>query len=103
MSHSTAGPTAKTPRQMRVGFRTSIISLFVAIVLFVGLTLVYLSFARISAMTQTAATTFIAKVAQLGADRIDARFKAVRDSLDILSGLPRCNRPGCAKTPNCTA
>jgi adenylate cyclase len=88
MSHSTAGPTAKTPRQMRVGFRTSIITLFVAIVLFVGLTLVYLSFARISAMTQTAATTFIAKVAQLGADRIDARFKTVRDALEVLAGLP---------------
>jgi adenylate cyclase len=73
---------------MRVGFRTSIITLFVAIVLLVGLTLVYLSFARISAMTQTAATTFIAKVAQLGADRVDARFKAVRDTLEILAGLP---------------
>jgi adenylate cyclase len=73
---------------MRVGFRTSIITLFVGIVLLVGLTLVYLSFARISAMTQTAATTFIAKVAQLGADRIDSRFKTVRDALEILSGLP---------------
>jgi adenylate cyclase len=62
--------------------------MFVAIVLFVGLTLVYLSFARISAMTQTAATTFIAKVAQLGADRIDSRFRTVRDALEILSGLP---------------
>ena len=39
-------------------------------------------------MTQTAATTFIDKVAQLGADRIDARFKSVRDTLEILAGLP---------------
>jgi adenylate cyclase len=75
-------------RHGRVGFRASIITLFVAIVLLVGLTLVYLSFARISSMTQTAATTFIAKVAQLGADRIDARFKTVRDALEILGGLP---------------
>ena len=88
MSNSTGGPAPVKPRQMRVGFRTSIITLFIAIVLLVGLTLVYLSFARISAMTQTAATTFIAKVAQLGADRIDARFKEVRDSLEILAGLP---------------
>ena len=88
MSNSTGGPAPVKPRQMRVGFRTSIITLFIAIVLLVGLTLVYLSFARISAMTQTAATTFIAKVAQLGADRIDARFKTVRDSLEVLAGLP---------------
>ena len=88
MTNSTDDPIAKTPRKVRVGFRTSIITLFVAIVLLVSLALVYLSFARISAMTQTAATTFIAKVAQLGADRIDARFKTVRDALEILSGLP---------------
>ena len=88
MSEPTAEPAGKATRPMRVGFRTSIITLFVAIVLLVGLTLVYLSFARITAMTQTAATTFIAKVAQLGADRIDARFKTVRDALEILSGLP---------------
>jgi adenylate cyclase len=88
MNSETTEPAAKPTRPMRVGFRTSIITLFVAIVLFVGLTLVYLSFARISAMTQTAATTFIAKVAQLGADRIDSRFKTVRDSLEVLAGLP---------------
>lgn len=74
-------------RDVHVGFKTSIITLFVAIVLFVGLTLVYLSFQRISAMTRTAASTFIEKVAQLGADRIDSQFKAVRDSLEILAGL----------------
>jgi adenylate cyclase len=89
MNTSAAGSARKKAmRPMRVGFRTSIITLFIAIVLFVGLTLVYLSFARVSAMTQTAATTFIAKVAQLGADRIDARFKTVRDALEVLAGLP---------------
>jgi adenylate cyclase len=77
-----------TERRIKVGFRTSIIALFVGVVLFVGLTLVYLSFARVAAITQTAASTFIDKVAQLGADRIDAQFKTVSDCLEILSGLP---------------
>jgi len=75
------------PRPWRLGFKTSIITLFVGTVLLVGLSLVYLSFARISAMTRTAASTFIDKVAQLGADRIDSQFKTVRDGLEILAGL----------------
>jgi adenylate cyclase len=75
-------------RKLRIGFRTSIVTLFVAVVLLVGLTLVYLSFSRVSRITQTAASTFIDKVAQLGADRIDAKFRNVRDSLEILAGLP---------------
>src|SRR3954468_23141588 len=73
---------------VRLGVRTSIITVFIATVLFVGLTLVYLSFERVSSITRTAASTFIEKVAQLGADRIDSQFKSVRDSLDILGGLP---------------
>jgi adenylate cyclase len=83
--------TVKRPaerRPLRIGFRTSIVTLFVAVVLFVGLTLVYLSFSRVSLITQTAASTFIEKVAQLGADRIDSKFRNVRDSLEILAGLP---------------
>lgn len=83
--------TIKRPaerRPLRIGFRTSIVTLFVAVVLFVGLTLVYLSFSRVSLITQTAASTFIDKVAQLGADRIDLKFRNVRDSLEILAGLP---------------
>ena len=35
---------------IQLGFKTSIIALFVAIVLVIGLTLVYLSFQRISAV-----------------------------------------------------
>ena len=35
-------------RKLRIGFRTSIVTLFVAGVLLVGLTLVYLSFSRVS-------------------------------------------------------
>src|SRR5690348_4054901 len=73
---------------IRIGFRASIITVFVAAVLFVGLTLVYLSFARVSSITQTAASSFIDKVAQLGADRIDSQFKNIRDCLEILGGLP---------------
>ena len=89
MSAAEAPRTGVQPRRLRVGFKTSIITLFVAIVLFVGLTLVYLNgFARISAMTHSAASTFIDKVAELGADRIDSQFKTVRDGLEILAGLP---------------
>ncbi|WP_065750208.1 cache domain-containing protein [Bradyrhizobium paxllaeri] len=74
--------------RLRIGFRTSIITVFIAVVLFVGLTLVYLSFERVSQITRTAAAGFIGKVAQLGADRIDSQFRNVRDGLVILSGLP---------------
>lgn len=75
-------------RQFRIGFRTSIITVFVGVVLLVGLTLVYLSFERVTVITRTAASGFIEKVAQLGADHVDEQFKNVRDNLDILSGLP---------------
>ncbi|MCG2632287.1 adenylate/guanylate cyclase domain-containing protein [Bradyrhizobium sp. WYCCWR 13023] len=77
-----------TKRQFSIGFQTSIITVFVGVVLLVGLTLVYLSFARVTSITRTAARGFIEKVAQLGADHVDERFKTVRDNLDILSGLP---------------
>ncbi|MET4018950.1 adenylate/guanylate cyclase domain-containing protein [Bradyrhizobium sp. S3.2.12] len=75
-------------RVFRIGFQTSIITVFVGVVLLVGLTLVYLSFERVTAITRTAASGFIEKVAQLRADHIDEQFKNVRDNLDILSGLP---------------
>ncbi len=75
-------------RPFRIGFQASIITVFVAAVLFVGLTLVYLSFERVTAITKTAASGFIEKVAQLGSDHVDEQFKNVGDSLDILSALP---------------
>jgi adenylate cyclase len=75
-------------RSPRIGFRTSIIAIFVGTVLFVGLSLVYLSFERVGAITRTAAASFLDTVAQLSADRIDAQFMAVRDALDILQDLP---------------
>ena len=64
------------------------IAVFVAIVLIVGLTLVWLSFERVSLITRTAASGFIEKVAQLGAEHIDEQFKDVRNSLEILGGVP---------------
>ena len=73
---------------VQLGFKTSIIALFVAIVLVIGLTLVYLSFSRISAVTETAASQFISKVAELSADRIGSQLKLVRDNLAILRALP---------------
>jgi adenylate cyclase len=73
--------------RFHVGFRTSIIALFVGIVLFVGVALVYLSFVRVSSITRSAASSFLNTVAQLSADRIDAQLKTARDSLDILRGL----------------
>jgi len=80
------GETTKRP--FRIGFQTSIITVFLGVVLLVGLTLVYLSFERVTAITRTAASGFIEKVAQLGADHVDEQFKNVRDNLDILAGLP---------------
>src|SRR5437899_2824999 len=71
-----------------LGFRTSIIGLFVAIVLVIGLTLVYLSFSRITSITNAAASQFIGKVAELSADRIGAQLKLVRDNLKTLNALP---------------
>lgn len=75
-------------RQFRIDFQTSIITVFVGVVLLVGLTLVYLSFERVTVITRTAARGFIEKVAQLGAEHVDEQFKNVRNNLDILSGLP---------------
>ncbi|OKO74559.1 adenylate/guanylate cyclase domain-containing protein [Bradyrhizobium sp. AS23.2] len=75
-------------RVFRIGFQTSIIAVFVAVVLVVGLALVYLSFERVTAITRAAASGFSEKVAQLGADHVDEHFKNIRDNLNILSALP---------------
>src|SRR4029077_8420094 len=75
-------------RSVRLGFKTSIIGLFVAIVLVIGLTLVYLSFERITAVTDSAASQFIGQVAELSADRIGSQLKLVRDNLEVLDALP---------------
>jgi hypothetical protein len=73
---------------VQLGFKTSVIALFVAIVLVIGLTLVYLSFLRINLVTNAAASQFIGKVAELSVDRIGSQLKVVRDSLRTLNALP---------------
>jgi adenylate cyclase len=81
-------PTGAGKKAVKLGFKTSIIALFVAIVLVIGLTLVYLSFERINAVTNSAASQFIGKVAESSADRIGSQLKLVRDNLEILNALP---------------
>jgi adenylate cyclase len=81
-------PQTSQKRAVQFGFKTSVIALFVAIVLFIGLALVYMSFARITAVTDAAASQFIGKVAELSADRIGSQFKLVRDNLQVLRALP---------------
>lgn len=75
-------------KAVRLGFKASIIALFVLLVLAIGLTLVYLSFSRISAITEAAASKFIDKVAELSADRIGSQLKLIKDNLEILRDLP---------------
>src|SRR6476659_9173161 len=86
MAPITPSPAGRQPVQL--GFKTSIIALFVVIVLVIGLTLVYLSFERITAVTDEAASKFIGKVAELSADRIGSQLKLVRDNLEVLDALP---------------
>ncbi|MEH2512435.1 hypothetical protein V1291_003789 [Nitrobacteraceae bacterium AZCC 1564] len=73
---------------VRLGFKASITALFVFLVLAIGLTLVYLSFSRISSITEAAASKFIDKVAELSADRIGSQLKLIKDNLEILRDLP---------------
>ena len=88
---------------LRLGFKTSIIALFVAIVLVIGLTLVYLSFSRITAVTNSAASKFIDEVAKLSADRIGFQFKLVCDDLEILKGIPTIQTADIADNSRFTA
>jgi adenylate cyclase len=73
---------------LKFGFKASIITLFVAIVLVIGLTLVYLSFSRITVVMDSAASKFIGEVAELSAGRIGAQLKSVQSNLAILNALP---------------
>src|SRR5271168_1250130 len=88
---------------IQFGFKPSIIALFVAIVLFIGLTLVYLSFSRITAVTNSAASRFIDEVAELSADRIGFQFKQVRDDLEVLKSIPSIQTADIADNPRFTA
>jgi adenylate cyclase len=95
--------TSARGRPVQFGFKTSIIALFVAIVLFIGLTLVYLSFERITDVTNSAASKFIDKVAELSADRIGFQLKLVRDDLEVLKGIPSIQTADITDNPRFTA
>lgn len=86
-------------KAVRLGFKASIITLFALIVLAIGLTLVYLSFSRISAITEAAASKFIDKVAELSADRIGSQLKLIKDNLEILRDLPSIQRGAITGNP----
>jgi hypothetical protein len=60
-------------------------------VLLVGLTLVYLSFERVSQVTRTAASSFIEKVAQLGADH------ELPDAIKLVDASGLLSSVGCAR------
>jgi len=73
--------------RVRFGFQLSVTTLFVAVVLAVGLTLVLLSFDRGRSITRAAALAFIDRVADHTADRVDGEFKDVLDILEVLRQL----------------
>src|SRR3954447_19067189 len=73
--------------RVRLGYQLSITALFVAVVLTVGLVLVFLSFARARSITRSAALAFIDRVADHTADRVDGQFKDVLDILEVLRQL----------------
>jgi adenylate cyclase len=73
--------------RVRLGYQLSITALFVAVVLTVGLALVFLSFDRARSITRSAALAFIDRVADHTADRVDGQFKDVLDILEVLRQL----------------
>jgi adenylate cyclase len=74
--------------RVRIGFQPSITTLFVGVVLLVGLTLVTLSFERATGITRSAALTFIDRVADHTRDRVDGQFADVLGGLQVLRQLP---------------
>jgi len=74
--------------RLRLGFQPSITTLFVTAVLFVGLTLVYLSFDRATSITRSAASAFVDRVAQHTTDRVETEFKMVIDLVTVIGQLP---------------
>ena len=73
---------------LRVGFQLSIITLFTALVLAVGIGLILLSFNRASAIMQSAARQFVDQVSDHVADRVKSEFDPVLNELGILTRLP---------------
>lgn len=74
--------------RVRFGYQLSITVLFMVVVLAIGLGLVVLSFDRARSISRSAAVTFIDRVADHTADRVDGQFKAVRSALEVLKRLP---------------
>ena len=75
-------------RAFSVGFQTSIITVFVGVVLLVGLDAGLSQLRTRHRDHEDGGLSFTEKVVQLGADHVDEQFKNVRDNLEILSGLP---------------
>ncbi|WP_046867817.1 adenylate/guanylate cyclase domain-containing protein [Microvirga massiliensis] len=85
--------------RVRIGYQLSVTALFIAVVLAVGLALVVLSFDRARAITRSAAVTFIDRVAEHTADRVDGQFKAVLSALEALKQLPPVVSGGISDNP----
>jgi adenylate cyclase len=75
-------------RNFRVGFQLSIVTLFTALVLAVGLGLIILSFDRASAIMRSAAQKFVDQVSDHVADRVKGEFDPVLNEIGILARLP---------------
>jgi len=75
-------------RSWRVGFQLSIVTLFTALVLAVGLGLIFLSFDRASAIMTSAARQFVDQVSDHVGDKVKGEFDPVLNELNILARLP---------------
>jgi adenylate cyclase len=83
--------------RIRLGYQLSITSLFVFVVLGVGLALVYLSFDRAKAISRSAAVTYIDRVAEHTADTVDQNFASVLQAVEVSrppSGRRRAKKTG---------
>ncbi|MCW2243103.1 adenylate/guanylate cyclase domain-containing protein [Azospirillum canadense] len=85
--------------RVRVSYQLSITLMVGVLVLGVGLGLVILSFDRARSITRSAALTFIERVAEHTADRVDGEFKGVLDTLEVLATLPAITSSAIANNP----
>jgi hypothetical protein len=92
-----AVPMSSEPR-FHVGFRTSIIALFVGIVLFVGLALVYLSFVRVTAASRASRHPTSPRQARAGVNLPSWEEEAVEHRLALADRAGRQKRIRRAKT-----
>ncbi len=86
--------------RVRLSYQLSITSMFVVLVLVVGLGLVVLSFDRARSITRSAALAFIDRVAEHTADRVDGEFKDVLDTLEVMAKLPAIRSGGIGNNPS---